>query len=187
MPSGALTIADELNDPSLRASAYSALSKIALASGLLHRAQQMIRAAISNDVHAADAAVHTRRLGDILVELELTDQAIVAYRAAAAQLLALGHGVEAGRCNTYLGRALVLNGQCDQAKDVLLQALSAAENSGSPRYVADSELALGELHLRNGDRRPATQLFRQAQQDYTIAGDRRGVAQARELLTQVAC
>lgn len=183
----ALKIADELDDPALRASAYSALSKIALASGLLHRAEQMIKAAISHDVLATAAAVHTRRLGDVLVELELLDQAIVLYRAAAAQLLALGHGVEAGRCNTYLGRALILNRQWGQAKDVLLQALSAAENSGSPRYVADAELALGELHLRSGDRRTAAQLFQQAQQDYTVAGDRRGVAQAHELLTQVPC
>lgn len=184
----AVTLALEIGDHALLASALSAFGKTAVVLRHLDTAVSCFRAAVAADLRARNwrgAALHERRLGKLLTGLDRFPEAVTILARAEVRMVKHGGRTDVARVRTFLGEALTHVGDVNRAKVVLAQALTGARTSGTPRYVADVDLALALLALRTGDSSSARRLAQQALHVFLIDGDRRDTRRARAVLTQI--
>jgi tetratricopeptide (TPR) repeat protein len=184
----ALDMANLFDDHRTRATAHSAVAKCARELGDLSQAEVMFRGAIAHDHLAGNrrgAALHERRLGEVLAALGRHEEAVFVLCSAVHGMLDIDQFVEAARCRTYLGQVYIQIGQWDEAKHELDQALPVMLQSGSAQYRADVQDALGRVAFHVGDRAIAAALLEQALEGYTIAGDDHGCDRVRRLRAQL--
>jgi tetratricopeptide (TPR) repeat protein len=180
----AVLLAEDLGQPALYATALSGRAKCATAAVDHAHAVSLLTRAIECDYQGNNprgAEIHRRRRGEALAQQGDLDAAAADLRAAVTGMLTLGQLVEAARCRTYLGEALIKARHYDQARAELNIALDVMQDSGSPRYLGDVHFHLGVLAMRTGDDTSVEHLLN-ALKLRIAAGDPQAIAGTNRLL-----
>ncbi|MFC0429783.1 tetratricopeptide repeat protein [Kutzneria buriramensis] len=153
----AVRLAELEHDEATKAAALSELADSAqgqgdLAGALshLHQAKQ-IRERIGTP---RAVAVGQRRIGEVLLDLGRTEEAVAEFRHAADALATLDRA-QCARALTGLARAYARNGRLADARRELDEVLEITSQLGLVRYAAEAVVVLAEVAELAGDLRAA--------------------------------
>ncbi len=100
-----------------------------------------------------------RHVGQLLVEMGRTDEAIAELKESEALL---DNVVDKARARVFLSRALLHASQFDEAARLANSVLADVRDAGSPVHVADAFELMGEIAERQGDLAQARDHYRSA-------------------------
>jgi len=168
----ALDLAEQANDESTKATVLGELAGAVQGNGDLPGALAYLKRVkeIREVIGTERAVALSRRIGEVLAELERYDEAIDALREAAEAMSSLDRAQHA-RALTSLASVYLRSGRASGAVPPLTQALGIARELGSTHYEAEALVVLGDFAWQRGDVDEAREHWTVAHETYSASGD----------------